>query len=160
LLAQAAGAALPALVVFDRRDLGSLRTSTNARRSLYTYNQDVARPIRTIAATVRRGRVSFNQVVMVRDRDQPSGLLLVGVDPEMGLYVWLRSLDDIEAGARDQVAGYSRRLGSIDPRHPPRILGKPVVVPSSAINPTVWGSVTTARTNALNKAVRELFDFA
>ena len=59
--------------------------------------------IKPVAGTIDDGRrVTFNQVVMRKQAD-PAGVLLVAIDPDVGLLVWLRPHSVIKEIARVQV---------------------------------------------------------
>jgi len=67
--------------------------------------------------------------------------------------IWLRPYDVVEPETVTQARGYSRGLPSFDPEHPPAHNGASGFCPQ--INrPALWQEITTAQTNALNKAIR------
>jgi hypothetical protein len=113
--------------------------------------------VRVVSRTLdANGRVTFNQVTMVRE-PPPPGVLLVAIDPASGLYVWLKPHAEVDPHTQDQHPGYSRLLPAIDPLNPPPYLGDPVFVPAAIVDPADWQIITSAHTMALNRAVRALF---
>lgn len=113
--------------------------------------------LRVITLTVKNGRVSFNQVVM-EQQQPPPGLLLIAVDPDAGLYVWMKSHDAVAPHTVAQAAGYSRALPPIDIDAPPSFLGDPVFFSKESIDG--WDEIVDGRTNTLNREVRKLFGIA
>jgi hypothetical protein len=124
------------------------------QKSYYTSMPNSILNIRVVASTIKDGRVGFNQVVMRRSPD-PAGLLLVGIDPSAGLYVWLKPHDDIVPITSVQVPGYSDCIGAFSVAAPPPELGNGVFIDSRNIPATLWAQITTARTNTLHKAVSD-----
>lgn len=113
--------------------------------------------LRVITRTVKSGRVSFNQVVM-EQQPPPPGLLLVAVDPDAGLYVWMKSHDAVAPHTVAQAPGYSRALPPVEIAAPPSFLGDPVFFSKESIDG--WGEIAAGRTNTLNSEIRKLFGIA
>jgi len=112
--------------------------------------------IKPVAGTIDDGRrVTFNQVVMRKQAD-PAGVLLVAIDPDVGLLVWLRPQSVIKEIARVQVPDYSDHL-SINVDSPPSELGEPVRIAKEHIPDSLWELMKTARTNALHKIFADAF---
>ena len=96
--------------------------------------------IRVVTRTVSaQGAVSFNQVVMLQETDQPVGVLLAAWDQEAGVYVWLRGQADVEAHATSQHGGYSLSVGQFSLKSPPAWLGHPIFLPKDMFDP--WENV-------------------
>ena len=112
--------------------------------------------IKPVAGTVDDSRrVTFNQVVMRKQTD-PAGVLLVAIDPDVGLLVWLRSHSVIEQIAKVQVPDYSDSI-SMNVDSPPAELGEPVRIAKERIPDALWDLMKTARTNALHKIFADAF---
>jgi len=97
---------------------------------------------------------------MERD-DPPDGLLLVGIDPDYGISLWLRPYADVAAVTKIQVEGYSRHL-RFDVDQPPPEVGDPVRISAAvidAIRAGLWAEILEASTNTKNKLVRETFSW-
>jgi hypothetical protein len=111
---------------------------------------DLILGLKPVAGTIREGRrVTFNQVVMHKDA-APTGVLLVAIDPDVGLLIWLRPQSTIEAIARAQVPDYSDHI-SINVDSPPAELGEPVSIAKDLIPSSHWDLMLTSNTNALHK---------
>ncbi|MBV9309777.1 MAG: hypothetical protein JOZ73_03040 [Solirubrobacterales bacterium] len=119
------------------------------------------RPIRVVCATRgQAGRVGFNQVVL-GDGPPPRGVLLVAIDPDEGLRLWLKPFSVLEPHTKAQHGSYSRNL-SVALDNPPDYLGEPVPVTKDDVDQTEEGlfqRILDAHTNTKNKLVRELFGF-
>lgn len=113
--------------------------------------------VRVVTRKIENGRVAFNQVVM-EQHTPPPGVLLVGIDPERGLYVWLRSHESLAPETIPQAGGYSRALRPFPVHNPPGFLGAPVFFPNETIDG--WDEILAGRTNTLNREVRSLFGIA
>lgn len=117
--------------------------------------------VRVVVATVNDDRMAgFNQVVMERD-SPPQGVLLVAVDLQAGLHLWLAPFATVQPLSRVQISGYSRSL-QINVDTPPTQLGLPVVISPSqvdAIRPGLWSEICDAQTGAKNRLVSETFGF-
>ncbi len=110
--------------------------------------------VRLISRTVDNGRVSFNQVVMDQ-QEPPAGIMLVAIDPDAGLYVWLRPHDSLAEHTIAQAPGYSQMLPPFAIEDPPDYLGPPVFFPKETI--AGWDEIAGKQTNTLNRAIRDLF---
>jgi hypothetical protein len=113
--------------------------------------------VRLCSRRVENGRVGFNQVVLEQQEHPPVGLMLVGVDAERGLYLWLRPFDVVAPHSIPQAPGYSRALSPFDVADPPAFLGPPVFLPGDRLDSDLWEELPDLRTNSLNKALRQLF---
>jgi hypothetical protein len=111
---------------------------------------DLILGLKPVAGTIRDDRrVTFNQVVMHKDPD-PAGVLLVAIDAEVGLLIWLRPQRAIEAIARVQIPDYSDHI-SINVDSPPAELGEPIRIAKERVPSTLWDLMRTSKTNALHK---------
>jgi hypothetical protein len=103
---------------------------------------------------MKGGRVAFNQVVM-EQQEPPAGVMLVAIDPDRGLYLWLRPHDLVDEPATiAQAPGYSRTLPPFLVDEPPPYLGPPVFVAKQKI--AMWDEIIGKATNSLNRAIRDL----
>ena len=119
------------------------------------------RPIRVVCATRRKnGRASFNQVVL-NNAPQPRGVLLVAIEPDEGIRLWMKPLLVLEPHTSAQHGGYSRNL-QVNVDNPPDYLAEPVLIPKGDVDQTeegLWQQILDAKTNTKNKLARELFGF-
>lgn len=113
--------------------------------------------VRVIVRTADDGRVGFNQVVM-EQQDPPAGVLLVAIEPDEGLYVWLRSHNALAPHTIPQAKGYSRALLPFDIGHAPSFLGEAVFISRDEIDG--WDEIVGGQTNTLNREIRKLFGIA
>jgi hypothetical protein len=112
--------------------------------------------VKPVAGTIDGGRrVTFNQVVMRKQAD-PAGVLLVAIDTDVGLLVWLQPHSVIEGIAKVQVPDYADHL-SINVDSPPPALGEPVRIAKEHIPESLWDLMKTAKTNALHKIFADVF---
>jgi hypothetical protein len=111
-------------------------------------------PIRVIARTVGAGRVGFNQVVMEQNA-APAGVMLVAIDPDEGLHVWLRPNHAFDGHTIPQARGYSSTIPPFVIDDPPEYLGDAVFIDKD--NVPGFESLLELQTNALNHAIREIF---
>src|SRR4051794_26693391 len=110
--------------------------------------------IRLISRTMNGGRVAFNQVVM-EQQEPPAGVMLVAINPDTGLYVWLRPHYLVDEPATvAQAPGYSRTLPPFPVDDPPPYLGPPVFVARENI--ATWDEIIGKATKSLNRAIRDL----
>lgn len=117
------------------------------------YPLDIKVSSSTITKT---GRVGFNEVVIVGN-PPPAGLLLVAIDPDRGLYVWLVSQATIDEHSRRQHGTYSKRVASFRLSEPPAWLGAPVFIEQGKIPPSIWEEILEKKTRALQAAVARVF---
>jgi hypothetical protein len=109
--------------------------------------------VRLVVATFRNdGRATFNQVVMHQD-SAPAGVLLVGIDPNAGLHLWLKPHTLIAGIAKRQAGKYSSYL-SINLSAPPPALGDSVFIDKAKLPAHL--RLGGARTNTLHNAVRKM----
>jgi hypothetical protein len=106
-----------------------------------------------VASTVNdRGRVNFNQVRTATR--VPDRLVLVGIEERIGVHVWAMPFQDVAALAASQHAGYSEHIGPIQVANPPIEFGAGLLIRKEMFAPVVWTTLTTARTNTLNRAAK------
>jgi hypothetical protein len=117
------------------------------------YPLDIKVSSSTISKT---GRVGFNEVVIV-DSPPPAGVLMVGIDPAKGLYVWLVAQDTINEHAKTHHGTYSKRIASFKISEPPAWLGRPVLIEQGKIPPAIWDEILMKKTRALQAAVARVF---
>lgn len=113
--------------------------------------------VRVVTRRVQNGRVAFNQVVM-EQQPTPPGVLLVAIDADTGLYVWLRSHDTVAPHSIPQAPGYSRGLPPVVISAPPPFVGDPVFFPKDDVDG--WDAIVGQPTHTLNREVRKLFGIA
>jgi len=143
----------------ERQELAELPTmrelavDATARLSDYALSvPEFAIPrVRIVTATVRDGRVGFNQVVMEQEEHQPAGVFLAAWDQDRGVYAWMRGQADVEKHSTVQAAGYSRCIGSFALDAPPQWLGEPTFLPKELFDP--WEDVEQLSTNAKRAAI-------
>jgi hypothetical protein len=116
---------------------------------------DTMRPMATrlCASTIKERRASFNQVAL--ESDIPDRVVLVGIDKEAGVRVWVRKYSDIASLTREQHSGYSRHLGPFDVDDAPAELGRCIDIPADWFPEGVWATLTSASTNTLHKAAED-----
>lgn len=107
--------------------------------------------IRIVTATVKDGRVGFNQVVKLKDESQPAGVLMAGWDPDEGVYIWLKGHDDVTEHASGQHGGYSLGVGRFSVETPPDWLGAPTLLSKEVFEP--WPDIKALNTNAKRAAI-------
>jgi hypothetical protein len=107
--------------------------------------------VRVVTATVKDGRVGFNQVVMEQETHRPAGVFLAAWDQERGVYSWMRGQTDVENHSIVQAPGYSRCIGSFALGSPPTWLGEPTFLPKELFDP--WENVEQLSTNAKRAAI-------
>jgi hypothetical protein len=129
------------------------RPTTGQRRGV----RSAVVALKVVVRRVENGRVGFNQVVM-EQQAPPPGVLLVAIDADRGLFVWLRSHDTVASHTVPQAAGYSRAIAAFAVAGPPSFLGDPVFFPKEDIEG--WDDIIREQTNTLNREIRELFGIA
>jgi hypothetical protein len=107
--------------------------------------------VRVVTATVKDGRVGFNQVVMEQDQTKPTGVFLAARDPAVGVYFWLRAQADVETHSTSQAPGYSRAIPAFALVAPPAWLGVPMFLPKELFDD--WDAVDELATNAKRAAI-------
>jgi hypothetical protein len=114
---------------------------------------------RLVASTIKDGHVNFNQVVILGQT--PDRIALVAIDPDVGVYAWVRAYQDVAGLAATQHMGYSAHIGPVDVSNPPSEFGGTLLIERDWFPPDIWRSLTTTRTQALNRAAiaafRDLF---
>jgi len=110
---------------------------------------------RVVVSTVREdGRVAFGQVIMEQQTD-PKEIVLVALDPDIGLFYWNTTPRKLNPHTRAQHQGYSRCLPAFAVDDWPDHLGDSYEFPKEEIDN--WFAIEGANTRAKNKLIRELF---
>lgn len=106
-----------------------------------------------MSCTVRNGIAHFNQVVL-ENEDPPESVILVAVEPARGLFIWEAPFIALFEHSTPQHPGYSRSIPEFPLHSPPRYLGEPEFDPREAYGDG-WDRLVVARTNTLNRKLRE-----
>lgn len=114
----------------------------------------MAKPFRLISRTIEGGKVHFNQVVY-ENKPNAAGKFLVAIDPDRGMYVWLRTHDELVPHARTGQTGYAKHLDAVNLASP--YLGPAVFVDKASLSQAEWNDILGSNTGAKRTAVAKAF---
>jgi hypothetical protein len=114
----------------------------------------VASPFKLISGTIKDDKVHFNQVVYEK-KPNAAGKFLVAIDPDQGMYVWLRTHEELLPHAKGGPTDYAKHLDAVDMSSP--YLGPPVFVGKGSLSKGEWDDILGKNTGAKRKAVAKVF---